>query len=89
MGRVMPQDPNELGALWEKQGRKGTYFTGKIGDQPVVVFKNERKKDGSNAPDWRVLKPQKQDGHDQRPIAGRPAQDDWQASPVTDEDIAF
>lgn len=75
------RDPNELGALWEKTGKKGTYFTGKIGDQPVVVFKNGNKKEGSNAPDWRVMKPVKQDREqDQRvPVA----------SSVTDDDIAF
>ena len=55
------RDPNEIGALWEKQGRKGVYMTGKIGDQPVVLFRNDRKKDGSKAPDWRVMKPVKQD----------------------------
>lgn len=55
------RDPNEIGALWEKSGRNGTYFTGKIGDQPVVIFKNGNKREGSNAPDWRVLKPQKQE----------------------------
>lgn len=72
------KDPNELGALWEKHGRKGTYFTGKIGDQPVVVFRNEQKKDGSKAPDWRVLKPQKQDrDQDQRP------------APIEVDDIEF
>ena len=71
------RDPNELGALWEKQGKKGTYFTGKIGDQPVVVFKNDRKREGSNAPDWRVLKPQKQDREmDQRPSTREPMGDD-------------
>ena len=62
-----PNDPNERGALWEKQGRKGTYFTGMIDGQPCVVFKNDRKAEGSKAPDWRVLKPQKQDrDQDQR-----------------------
>lgn len=76
------RDPNELGALWEKQGRKGTYFTGMIGAQPVVVFKNDRKREGSNAPDWRILKPQKQDrDQDQRVPQG--------PSRVTDDDIAF
>ena len=61
------RDPNELGALWEKKGKRGTYFTGKIGDQAVVVFRNEHKKEGSKAPDWRVLKPQQQDrNQDQR-----------------------
>lgn len=78
MGSVSERDPNELGALWEKTGKKGTYFTGKIGDQPVVVFKNDRKQPGSKAPDWRVLKPQKQDrDQDQRP------------GPVDGDDIEF
>jgi hypothetical protein len=60
------KDPNELGVLWEKSGRNGTYFTGSLElpdgtKQPVVVFKNGNKKDGSKAPDWRILKPQKRD----------------------------
>lgn len=82
----MPQDPNELGALWEKQGRKGTYFTGKIGDQPVVVFKNDRKKEGSNAPDWLVLKPQKQE--DRAPEQAAPS-DFNQVTDLTDQDVPF
>ena len=79
------RDPNEIGALWEKQSAKGTYFTGKISDQPVVIFKNGNKREGSNAPDWRVLKPQaKADREiDQRvpPLNS--------GAPVTDDDIAF
>lgn len=71
------RDPNELGALWIKQGRKGEYMTGKIGDQPVVIFRNEHKREGSNAPDWRVLKPQKQD------------REQDQRAPVVDQDINF
>lgn len=71
------RDPNERGALWEKQGRKGTYFTGIIDGMPCVVFRNDRKPEGSKAPDWRVLTPQKQDREqDQRP-------------PVVDDDIPF
>jgi uncharacterized protein (DUF736 family) len=80
---VSERDPNELGALWEKTGKKGTYFTGKIGDQPVVVFKNGNKQPGSNAPDWRVLKPQKQDA----PAA--PASGHNLNEPVNDRDIPF
>lgn len=78
------KDESEIGALWEKQGKRGTYFTGKIGDQPVVVFRNGNKKDGSNAPDWRVLKPQKQDkDQDQRPsLSAREAE-------LTDVDVPF
>jgi len=49
------RDPNEIGALWSKQGPRGEYMTGKIGDQPVVCF---RVTGGNNpkAPQWRVLK---------------------------------
>jgi uncharacterized protein (DUF736 family) len=78
------KDENELGALWEKQGAKGTYFTGKIGDQPVVIFKNGNKKEGSNAPDWRVMKPVKRDrDQDQRVPVSHPSE------PVNDSDIPF
>lgn len=78
------RDPNELGALWVKTGRRGDYMTGKIGDQPVVVFKNDRKAAGSNAPDWRVMKPVKQDREqDQRITGPRPP------ATIDDNDIQF
>lgn len=76
------RDPNELGALWEKHGAKGMYFTGKIGDQPVVIFKNGNKREGSNAPDWRVLKPQARTERADAP-ATAPVTD------INDQDIAF
>ncbi len=50
-------DQNELGCLWEKTSGRGTYMTGTINGQPVVVFRNDRKAAGSKAPDWRVLRP--------------------------------
>jgi hypothetical protein len=50
------KNPDELGALWLKSGAKGDYMTGTINGVPVVVFKNERKVEGSKQPDWRVLK---------------------------------
>lgn len=53
----MPNDPNEIVALWLKTSSRGEYMTGTINGQPVVVFRNDRKADGSKAPDWRVLKP--------------------------------
>lgn len=49
------KNEDELGALWEKTSARGTYFTGTIGDQKVVVFKNDRKTK-ENQPDWRILK---------------------------------
>ena len=48
------QNPDELGALWEKTSARGPYMTGTIGGQRVVVFKND--KGGEKAPQWRVLK---------------------------------
>lgn len=63
----MPQNPDELGALWIKQSQKGEFMTGMINGQPVVVFRNTRKT--GNQPDWRVLKSKPQDG---KPTA-RPA----------------
>ena len=50
------KDPNELGVLWEKTSARGTYFSGMIGDQAVVVFHNDKKAPGSKAPDFRILK---------------------------------
>ena len=43
-----------------------------------VVFKNDRKKEGSNAPDWRILKPQPKEERDidqRRPAANVPETD--------------
>lgn len=50
------QNPDELGALWEKTSSRGTYFTGQVNGVNVVVFRNDRKAEGSKQPDWRVLK---------------------------------
>jgi len=52
----MPQNPDELGALWMKSGAKGDYMTGTINGVAVVLFKNDRKEPGSKQPDWRVMK---------------------------------
>lgn len=50
------RNPDELGALWEKTSARGMFMTGTINGQPVVLFRNDRKTDGSKQPDWRVLK---------------------------------
>lgn len=50
------KNPDELGALWLKQSAKGEYMTGTINGVAVVVFRNNKKTEGSNQPDWRVLK---------------------------------
>lgn len=57
------KDENELGVLWEKSSARGTFFTGSVEidgtKHPIVVFKNGNKKN-PKAPDWRILKSQKQ-----------------------------
>jgi hypothetical protein len=54
----LPKDPNELGALWSKQSARGEYLTGKIGDQEVVCFRNDKATVENRQPLWRVLKSQ-------------------------------
>lgn len=50
------KNPDEIGALWIKQSARGEFMTGVVGGEPVVLFKNDRKVEGSKQPDWRVLK---------------------------------
>jgi hypothetical protein len=49
---------DELGALWEREGKNGRYLTGKINGVEVVVFWNAKKQAGEKTPDWRVYKSQ-------------------------------
>lgn len=63
----MPSNnPDEVGALWQKEGKHGTYMTGTINGVKVVVFKNTQK-NSDKAPDWRVLK-SKPMGTEERPM---------------------
>jgi uncharacterized protein (DUF736 family) len=55
MGDFKAQNPDELGALWEKTGAKGPYMTGTVNGVKVVVFRNGNKA-SDKQPDWRVLK---------------------------------
>lgn len=69
------QDPDEIGALWEKDGPKGKYFTGTVAGQRVVVFRNGNKR-SDKQPDWRVLK-------------SKPREESAEARPFTDKDVPF
>jgi hypothetical protein len=58
---------DEIGALWERDGRNGKFLSGRIKlpdgtDQEIVVFANDRKQPGERTPDWRVYKSQPRDG---------------------------
>lgn len=70
------KDPDEIGALWIKSGARGEYMTGTINSQPVVLFKNDRKREGSKAPDWRVLKAKAKEELAKHPPAPKPAEQD-------------
>lgn len=54
------KDPNEIGALWLKQGAKGPYLTGEISGVKVVCFQNTRKTNDKQ-PEYRVLKSKPKD----------------------------
>lgn len=73
------KDPNEIGALWEKAGKKGPYMTGTINGVRVVLFRNGQKR-GEKAPDWRVLKSQPREST---------ADDKGDTSHPSDEEIPF
>jgi hypothetical protein len=65
---------NEVGALWERQKQDGsTYYTGTIGGQKVVVWRNTYKQPGESSPDWRVYRdtrePQQQPAQRERGFA--------------------
>lgn len=77
------KDPDEVGALWSKTGRKGEYLTGNIeGVGPVVCF--AVKSAHAKAPTWRVLKakPRAEKGISQAAIEA-------QSTAVADDDILF
>lgn len=54
------KDPNEIGVLWQKHGKKGAYMTGEILGQKVVIFAISS--ENPKAPNWRVLKSVPKDG---------------------------
>jgi hypothetical protein len=49
------KNPDEMGALWAKQGPKGPYLTGEIAGVKVVCFPV---KPSERGPAWRVMKSQ-------------------------------
>jgi len=56
---MFEKNPDELGALWQREGAKGVYMTGTIAGEKVVVFK--AKKTNDKSPDWRVLRSKPRD----------------------------
>ena len=50
----MPKNPDEIGALWQKEKNGKIYFTVIVNDVKVVIFPNDRKQT-EKQPDYRVL----------------------------------
>ncbi len=84
------EQKKSIGGIWIKTARNGSeYLSIKIGDKNFVAFQN-RKKDGSNQPDYYI--PEPMDG--QRPqhredltASIQPRQE--QQSNVMDEEVPF
>jgi|TARA_R100000656_G_scaffold21193_1_gene18863 hypothetical protein len=46
----------ELTGLWLNKDKEGkTYMKGSLGQGTVLIFKNEKKEEGSNQPDYKML----------------------------------
>ena len=75
------KNEDERGCLWVKQSARGEYMTGTIDDQPVVVFRNEKKVEGDKQPTWRVLK--------SKPKSDEPRRTHPVSHPVDVDDIGF
>lgn len=59
------KDPDEIGALWAKDGPKGKYLSGTIdGIGAVVCFRT--KSDNPKAPAFRVLRAKKREERDEK-----------------------
>lgn len=87
--REFQNDPSEIGALWSKTSSHGEYFTGVINGEPVVVFRNDRKRAGSKAPDWRVMKPKPKASAEPAPAIAGTERSDFERSDFDDSDVPF
>lgn len=89
----MADEKNQsIGALWEKQSKKGTWFSGQIeieGEKiPIVVFKNDYKKEDKH-PDWKIFISQPRENNQEKsyPTSGDIA--DVKNNSGKDEDLPF
>lgn len=67
----------KIASLWKKQGKKGPYLAGTIGDFSVMVFPNDRKTQ-ANHPDYNVFLAEKE----AKPAGDRPAPTRGYVKPV-------
>ena len=72
------KDPNELGALWIRDGRKGQFLSGQIDGVDVICFPVQSQ--NPKAPAWRVMKSE--------PREQRAPSRDTVPAP-TDDDLSF
>ena len=87
MDTKKPVDDNQIGSLWVKTGAKGEWLSGNVLGQNVVVFRNSRKPEGSNQPDFRILKARPKP--DATATRAKYAEAQAARGPVTDDEIQF
>jgi hypothetical protein len=66
----------KIAALWLKDGEKGKFFVGKLGDATLFVFKNKNKK-ADNQPDYEVFVAPPKDKGAPPPKKETPKEDDF------------
>lgn len=56
----------KLTGIWQNEGQKGTYFTGKLGDAKILILKNNFK-NADKQPDYIMYidEPKKKEGQQQ------------------------
>lgn len=50
-----PLGTNNVGCLWEKQGKNGTFYSGIVYEKPVIMVKNNQS--STKAPVFVFIKP--------------------------------
>ena len=63
----------QIGALWRHQKEgvgsflSGTLDMGALGSVPIVIFQNQRKEEGSNQPDYRIMLSRRENDEEEAP----------------------
>jgi len=83
----------QVGALWRHDSEKvGVFLTGildlgGLGEVPIAVFRNDRKKKDSKQPDYRILLSERSNGGDSNGASGNDplAEGERQPAQVSDD----
>jgi len=84
---------DSIGALWQKSGKKGTWFSGSIEVEgkkiPLVVFKNDYKKEDKH-PDYKIfISDPQQKGQSPNSRSSNPPPQEATETPPDDDGLPF